>query len=477
MNFDLQVYTNGAWKTVATENDPQWVDKTKPNAHYVERYEFDTVSATAARILVYSLTEEDGTYPESSITANPAGYSTDFCLNEFTLYQVEEITYEEEENLDSATTVYDKVNMSNGNILGFGYYNGTDLESLTSYNDGSGSKIFDGNYDTYGATHGQQYQWMPPYGPNVPALLLNTVKGGKPSTINAIELAAKVFCNEGDTVICENPTFIGGLNAFRSCGYNTVGVPLEDDGMNIEALEETIKNTPNAKLLYVIPTFQNPTGITTSLEKRKAIYEVCKKYNLMILEDNPYGELRFAGEEIPTIKSMDTEGLVIYCSSFSKILSAGMRVGFVVAPEAVAAKMVVAKQSEDVHTNLFFQMLCYKFMTECDLDAHIAKIRDLYCHKCSLMLECLERELPASVKFTRPEGGLFIWVTLPDGVDAAAFLKAAIAEKLMIVPGATFNCDTTAPSQAFRLNYSTPSDAQIKEGVARLGRVARSFVD
>ena len=299
------------------------------------------------------------------------------------------------------------------------------------------------------------------------------VSGGN----QGIELAAKVFCNEGDTVICENPTFIGGLNAFRSCGYNTVGVPLEDDGMNIEALEETIKNTPNAKLLYVIPTFQNPTGITTSLEKRTAIYEVCKKYNLMILEDNPYGELRFAGEEIPTIKSMDTEGLVIYCSSFSKILSAGMRVGFVVTPEAVAAKMVVAKQSEDVHTNLFFQMLCYKFMTECDLDAHIAKIRDLYCRKCCLMLECLERELPASVKFTRPEGGLFIWVTLPDGVDAAAFLKAAIAEKLMIVPGATFNCDTTAPSQAFRLNYSTPSDAQIKEGVARLGRVARSFVD
>ncbi|MBO5510991.1 MAG: PLP-dependent aminotransferase family protein, partial [Clostridia bacterium] len=173
------------------------------------------------------------------------------------------------------------------------------------------------------------------------------VSGGN----QGIELAAKVFCNEGDTVICENPTFIGGLNAFRSCGYNTVGVPIEEDGMNVEALEETVKATPNAKLLYIIPTFQNPAGITTSLEKRKAIYEVCKKYGLMILEDNPYGELRFAGTEIPTIKSFDTEGLVIYCSSFSKILSAGMRVGFVVAPEEVAAKMVVAKQSEDVHTN------------------------------------------------------------------------------------------------------------------------------
>ena len=298
------------------------------------------------------------------------------------------------------------------------------------------------------------------------------VSGGN----QGIELAAKVFCNEGDTVICENPTFIGGLNAFRSCGYNTVGVPIEEDGMNVEALEETIKSTPNAKLLYIIPTFQNPAGITTSLEKRKAIYEVCKKYGLMILEDNPYGELRFAGEEIPTIKSFDTEGLVIYCSSFSKILSAGMRVGFVVAPEEVAAKMVVAKQSEDVHTNQFFQMLCYKFMTECDLDAHIAMIREVYGRKCRLMLDCLEKELPAAVKFTRPEGGLFIWVTLPDGVDATAFLKACMAEKLMIVPGATFNCDVTEGSMSFRLNYSTPSDEQIKEGVARLGKVAREFL-
>ena len=298
------------------------------------------------------------------------------------------------------------------------------------------------------------------------------VSGGN----QGIELCAKVFCNEGDTVICENPTFIGGLNAFRSCGYNTVGVPVEEDGMDVAALEETIKATPNAKLLYIIPTFQNPAGITTSLEKRRAIYEVCKKYGLMILEDNPYGELRFAGEEIPTIKSFDTEGLVVYCSSFSKILSAGMRVGFVVAPEAVAAKMVVAKQSEDVHTNQFFQMLCYKFMTECDLDAHIAIIREVYGRKCRLMLDCLEQELPTSVKFTRPEGGLFIWVTLPDETDAAAFLKACIAEKLMIVPGATFNCDVTEGSHSFRLNYSTPSDEQIKEGIARLGKVARAFV-
>ena len=291
-----------------------------------------------------------------------------------------------------------------------------------------------------------------------------------------IELACKALCNEGDAVICENPTFIGALNAFRSNGAATVGVPLSDDGIDTEILEKTISATPNAKLLYLIPTFHNPAGITSTLENRKKVYDIAKKHGLIILEDNPYGELRFRGEEIPTIKSMDTEGLVIYCSSFSKILSAGMRVGFVVAPDEVASKMVVAKQSEDVHTNIFFQMLCYRFMTECDLDGHIQKIRDLYRRKCDLMLECLERELPASIKFTRPDGGLFIWVTLPDGVDATAFLKECVAAKVMLVPGATFNADTTQGSQSFRLNYSTPSDEQIVEGIARVGTVARRFV-
>lgn len=299
------------------------------------------------------------------------------------------------------------------------------------------------------------------------------VSGGQ----QGIELACKVFCNEGDVVICENPSFIGALNAFRSCGAKTVGVPLCPDGIDTDALEETIQRTPRAKLLYLIPTFQNPAGLTASLEKRIKVYGIAKKYGIMIFEDNPYGELRFAGEEIPTIKSMDTEGLVIYGSTFSKILSAGMRVGFVVAPEEVASKMVVAKQSEDVHTNLFFQMLCYKFITECDLPAHIQKIRDIYRHKCGLMIRGLEAGMPASVSFTRPEGGLFIWVTLPEEVDMNAFLKATIAAKLRVVPGVTFNCDTEAPSHSFRLNYSTPSDQQIVDGIDKLCRVVRDFVN
>lgn len=294
------------------------------------------------------------------------------------------------------------------------------------------------------------------------------VTGGQ----QGIELACKAFCNEGDAVICENPSFIGALNAFRSNGVQTIGVEMEGDGISLEKLEETLKNTKNAKLLYLIPTFQNPSGTCMSLEKRVAVLALAKKYGIVILEDNPYGELRFAGEDIPTMKSLDADGLVIYCSSFSKILSAGMRVGFVIAPAEIASKMVVAKQVEDVHTNLFFQMLCHKYMTTCDLDAHVAKINDLYRHKCNLMLECIDKYIPADkVTFTRPEGGLFIWGTVKDCTDASFVVKKAIEKKVAVVPGTAFNCDTEAPSPSFRLNYSTPSDEQIVEGIKRLGEV------
>ena len=294
------------------------------------------------------------------------------------------------------------------------------------------------------------------------------VTGGQ----QGLELACKAFCNEGDAIICENPSFIGALNAFRSNGVQTIGVEMENDGISLEKLEETLKNTKNAKLLYLIPTFQNPAGTCMSLEKRMAVLKLAKKYGIVILEDNPYGELRFAGEDIPTIKSLDSDGLVIYCSSFSKILSAGMRVGFVIAPNEIATKMVVAKQVEDVHTNLFFQMLCHKYMTTCDLDAHIAKINDLYRHKCNLMLDCIDKYVPADkVTFTRPEGGLFIWGTVHNCENASFVVKKCIEKKVAVVPGAAFNCDTEAPSASFRLNYSTPSDEQIVEGIKRLGEV------
>ena len=291
-----------------------------------------------------------------------------------------------------------------------------------------------------------------------------------------IELFCKVMCNRGDEVICENPSFIGALNAFRSIGAVPVGVPLEDDGINLEILEEVLKTHPKAKFMYLIPTFQNPAGITTSLEKRKAVYALAQKYDIMILEDNPYGELRFAGENVPTYKSMDTDGRVMYCGSFSKILSAGMRVGFVCGNETVVQKMVVAKQVEDVHTNQFFQMIVAGFMQECDMDAHVAKINAIYKHKASLMIAALDKYMPKEVKFTRPEGGLFLWCTLPEGVSLADFMKESIAQKVFVVTGKAFNCDEEADSDSFRLNYSMPSDEEIDKGIKILGDIIADLI-
>ncbi len=288
-----------------------------------------------------------------------------------------------------------------------------------------------------------------------------------------IDLTAKVFCNKGDTVICEEPTFIGALNAFRAHGCITAGVPMDEDGINTDALEFAIKTAVNPKLIYLIPTFQNPTGRTMSAEKRERCLQLAKKYGLMILEDDPYGELRFSGSEIPPIKSMDAEGRVVYCSSFSKILSSGMRVGYVICDGKAASKISVCKQVNDVHTNLFFQMVCHKFLTEFDLDSHIKKIRELYRRKSALMLAQLDEKLPRSVRYTRPDGGLFIWADLPEELDSDAIIKELVRRKLAVVPGDTFICDNGSHLNGFRMNYSTPSDEQIIKGVGILANVIK----
>ncbi len=290
-----------------------------------------------------------------------------------------------------------------------------------------------------------------------------------------MEMCAKVLCNEGDVVICEDPSFIGSLNCFRSLGAKLKGVPIEPDGMCIEALADALEHTPNARFIYTIPNFQNPSGVTMSLEKRHALYDLAKKHGVLIVEDNPYGDLRYAGENLPNIKSFDGEGIVIYSGSFSKVIAPGLRVGYTVAPVEVMKKMVVAKQGEDVHTNILAQMICYEFMTRYDFDENLANLRKLYSRKAQFAMDLLDRYVvPHGITYLPIEGGLFLWCTLPDTVDMPDFCKRAVVEhKVAIVPGTAFLCDEKGSSQCFRINFTTPSDEKLEEGVKRLGAFAQ----
>jgi 2-aminoadipate transaminase len=257
-----------------------------------------------------------------------------------------------------------------------------------------------------------------------------------------------------------------------------VGVEQQEDGINLELLEKALSEASGQKLIYVIPNFQNPTGRTMSLEKRKGVYELACRYNGIIIEDNPYGDLRFAGEDIPSIKSMDKEGRVIYSGTFSKILAPGLRVGYVSAPAAIIQKMVVCKQVSDVHSNIWAQMLCEEFMSQCDIEAHLEKLRAIYKRKCSLMLDGMDSCFSRKVKYERPEGGMFIWVQLPEGSDMPAFCTEAVRDyKIAVVPGTAFMINEQEQTNAIRLNFSTPPDEEIKKGIEILGSMTKKKFD
>lgn len=291
-----------------------------------------------------------------------------------------------------------------------------------------------------------------------------------------MDLAAKSLCNEGDTVICEAPSFIGSLNTFRSYNCKLKGVEVESDGMNIEALENALKSEKNVRFIYTIPNFQNPSGVTMSLEKRKAVYTLAKKYGVLIIEDNPYGDLRYEGEPIASIKSMDTDGIVIYAGSFSKVISPGMRVGWCVAPSPIIQKMVVCKQGQDVHTNIWSQMVCSEFLKNYDFDAHLQFLRDLYSKKAKLMTELLDAHLAPQVTYNKITGGLFTYCKLPESVDMPDFCKQAVLRKVCVVPGNAFLTDENEPCSYFRVNFSTPTDEQLIKGVTILGQLAKELI-
>jgi len=286
-----------------------------------------------------------------------------------------------------------------------------------------------------------------------------------------IDLAAKSLVNEFDKVVVEDPSFIGGLNSFRSYNAKLIPAPVLDDGLDLDYLEEKILKKEKIKLLYTIPTFQNPSGITMSLEKRKNLLDLAEKYDFLILEDNPYGELRFMGEDIPTIKSLDKLGRVIYAGSLSKVLSPGLRIGFCAADKIILEKMIVCKQVSDVHTPVLNQMLAHRVLCSMDFDKHIQKAQKLYGEKCAHMLACMDKYFPQGVKYTRPEGGIFIWVDLKKDIDTKELLKVAVERGVAFVPGATCMVDIEKPSNKLRLNYSLSTFEQIEKGIKILAEI------
>lgn len=291
-----------------------------------------------------------------------------------------------------------------------------------------------------------------------------------------ISLFTQTMINRGDVVVCEEPSFIGALNAFRSFGAQLKGVPMDEEGMRMDKLEEVLATTENVKFIYVIPTFQNPSGRTMTLERRKQLLEIAKKYDVLILEDNPYFELRYEGEPVPTVKSMDTEGRVVYAGSYSKVLSPGMRIGFCLANKDIINRMVVCKQVSDVHTNMYFQMLVSRYLDTYDLDAHIKDICELHKIKRDAMLAALDKYVDKRVTFTHPNGGLFIWGELPEGYDSFKLCQEITRRKVACVPGNAFATDESAVCNGFRMNFSMPSLENIEIACQRIGETVAEFL-
>jgi 2-aminoadipate transaminase len=290
-----------------------------------------------------------------------------------------------------------------------------------------------------------------------------------------LDLVAKLLINPGDIVITEDPTFLGGLIAFNPCEPTYVGVPMDHEGMDTEALELALEANPGAKFIYTIADFQNPTGVTMSLARRQHLIELANRYDVMVLEDAPYRETRFEGVSPPPIKSLDTEGRVIYLGSFSKILAPGLRLGWAVASEELIEQLGLLKLAADTQCSTLNMAAVSLFLDSYDIDSHIAGIRTVYGHKKNLMLAAISEHFPSNVTCTDPQGGLFTWLTFPAGFDTEVFMRerALPHAKVGYVPGATFFPVHPRPNHA-RLSYSTQPDDRIVAGISALGAALRT---
>ena len=297
----------------------------------------------------------------------------------------------------------------------------------------------------------------------------------------ALNLIGKVLINPGDRVVTEEPTYLGALQAFNSYEAQYLPVPIDDAGMRIDLLEEALRSGP--KFLYVLPNFQNPAGVTLSLERRHRLVELASHYGVPIVEDDPYGQLRYEGKHLPPLVEIDAEyngslngapfrGGVIYLGTLSKTLAPGLRIGWVVAPQEVMVRLVQMKQGADLHTSTFTQMVAYETARGGFLDRHVRRVRQAYAERRDAMLAALGRHFPPEVRWTQPQGGLFLWATLPAGFDSRHLLAEALLEKVAFVPGNAF-FPHGGGERTMRLNFSYSQPAVIEEGIRRLGAVIR----
>ena len=292
----------------------------------------------------------------------------------------------------------------------------------------------------------------------------------------ALDFAGNVFLDEGDIVLCESPSYLGALNAFKGYKPEIMEVPTDKEGMITEELEKMLKENDRVKFIYVIPDFQNPTGVTWSLDRRKKFIEVVNKYEIPVIEDNPYGELRYEGEFLPALKSFDTKGLVIYLGTFSKIFCPGYRLGWTCASKDILQKFITCKENSDLQTSTIGQRELSKYIDDYDLDEHVEKIKSTYKKRRDLMLDCMEKEFPEGVSFTHPHGGLFTWVKLPEKLNAQDLMKKCVENKVAYVPGGFFFPEGNKENY-FRLNYSSSKEEKIVEGIKRLGDVLKEALN
>lgn len=289
-------------------------------------------------------------------------------------------------------------------------------------------------------------------------------------------LVPRTLCNPDDEVYMDEITFTNGFNAVRNAGAKAVGIAMDDDGMIPEALEEAAKSG-KGKYIYLIPNFHNPKGITMPLERRKAIYQVAHTYDLLIYEDDPYGEIRFAGEHVPAFKSFDVDNRVLYVGSYSKTLSAGLRVGFLYGPADIVATIQSVKNTSDGQMPLLTQKVVARILDTIDYDAQIQNVCRVYKEKCDAMLDTFRQYASDRVHITVPTGGMFAWMTMPDDVDCDAFFEACIERKVGIIKSFAFATDPSRPGHAFRLSYTVPTVEEIKKGIQILGQLTKEFCD